>query len=934
MSTTKIINGTLSATTISGGSVYVTSVGSGTSVTNLGIDNTGRVVSGMTTNPFTGGTVTGTTIFTNGVTVNTISATTYQNLPLDVNITGGTYSDGTATFTNNNGGTFNVTGFYTGDTTTITGATNVGTGLTIFDSIIDRTININSITGDSLEKITTTLSNNTIEVGVNEPKLSLWPLVVNGNRLLDGGVSYISGLTFDVSLLNYVIDGSIYKTSSSSQVILDSGDTSFDRIDVIYADISGNTGVLTGTASTNPEKPIVDSNTQVEVTFVSVPTTASTPTINTELIYDEKVGLPTEWNFLRFGNQIFRISGDSTAQSYSGSKSISVSGLTTSGGNYSNGFILSSNTVTDTTQFATLQFAIRNMSGNSTNTYILIQFLGQTGNVLNGSNVWLYGGAPSGQYYSYLPTNTSLWQLISIPLWRFYLTNTNVYGIKFSYLVGSTVARHYIDKIELVEGLSTSPPTNNWLSIKGDSTPTISAPAPNSTLTISGGTNISSSVSGTTTVVLNLDNNINLNGITATTISATTYQNLPTDIRVTGGTYSNGIATFTNNTGGTFNVTGFITGDTYVTGLTFNNTNYNLTIGRNDGVSFTDSLSILASDLTVTGGTYNSSNGTATFTNNTGGTFNVTGFITGFTDIYVTGATYSNNTFTFTNTSGNTFQTTFNSVTGLTINGNLNVTGTTTLNTLTATTISADTITATDYENLGLPDNETIEVVNELVRIKDTVSAPTGGTRTFLGNVVVGTGFTATTISATTYQNLPDNVSGNYLPLSGGTITGSTIFQSGLTANTVTISQTPNVDSSPTYILSRNNSTGNIEFTAYSAITRNIDSFVNIGSASTINWNVSGDSANYEVTLTANTTLNITNVRNGDYGTILISQDSVGSRTITLGTINGVSGTNRHKVSSGGAGTIYLTSTPNALDAVSFVYNGTNLYWTVGNDYT
>ena len=60
------------------------------------------------------------------------------------------------------------------------------------------------------------------------------------------------------------------------------------------------------------------------------------------------------------------------------------------------------------------------------------------------------------------------------------------------------------------------------------------------------------------TVVINgvtIDNNV----ISVTTISATTYQNLPTDIRVTGGTYSNGTATFNNNTGGTFNVTGFTT---------------------------------------------------------------------------------------------------------------------------------------------------------------------------------------------------------------------------------------------------------------------------------------------------------------------------------------------------------------------------------------
>jgi hypothetical protein len=71
-----------------------------------------------------------------------------------------------------------------------------------------------------------------------------------------------------------------------------------------------------------------------------------------------------------------------------------------------------------------------------------------------------------------------------------------------------------------------------------------------------------------------------------------------TDIFVTGGTYNNttGKATFTNTTGGTFDVTGFYTG----------------------GI-----------DIYVTGGTYSA--GTATFTNTTGGTFDVTGFYTGET---------------------------------------------------------------------------------------------------------------------------------------------------------------------------------------------------------------------------------------------------------------------------------------------------------------
>jgi hypothetical protein len=116
--------------------------------------------------------------------------------------------------------------------------------------------------------------------------------------------------------------------------------------------------------------------------------------------------------------------------------------------------------------------------------------------------------------------------------------------------------------------------------------------------------------SGTTawenTKTLNGDYRIN-GALTATTISATTYQNLPTDVRVTGGTYSSstGDATFTNNTGGTFNVSGFFKP---------------------------------SDDIYVTGGTY--SNGNLTFTNKTGGTFSVL-TSTNYAAGVISGATYT-----------------------------------------------------------------------------------------------------------------------------------------------------------------------------------------------------------------------------------------------------------------------------------------------------
>ncbi len=78
---------------------------------------------------FTGGTVAGATNFTGGLTANTISATTYQNLPIDITVTGGTYSASVSTiiFRNNTGGTFNVTGITaTGGGTTFTGGTVTG----------------------------------------------------------------------------------------------------------------------------------------------------------------------------------------------------------------------------------------------------------------------------------------------------------------------------------------------------------------------------------------------------------------------------------------------------------------------------------------------------------------------------------------------------------------------------------------------------------------------------------------------------------------------------------------------------------------------------------------------------------------------------------------------------------------------------------------
>ena len=74
-------------------------------------------------------------------------------------------------------------------------------------------------------------------------------------------------------------------------------------------------------------------------------------------------------------------------------------------------------------------------------------------------------------------------------------------------------------------------------------------------------------------------------------------------------------------------------------------------------------------------------------------------------------------------------------------------------------------------------------------------------------------GLTCGTLSGcSTIQTIETNIS-NKLDKSGGTITDSLIIQSGLTGNTINISTTPTLNNSPTQILSRNASTGRIEYT-------------------------------------------------------------------------------------------------------------------------
>jgi hypothetical protein len=269
-------------------------------------------------------------------------------------------------------------------------------------------------------------------------------------------------------------------------------------------------------------------------------------------------------------------------------------------------------------------------------------------------------------------------------------------------------------------------------------------------------------------------NTVFTQGVTATTISATTYQNLPLDV--------------------------------YTTGFTFNPSNYDISVELNDGTTLTQNLGILATDVTITGGTYDPLNGSITFVNNTGGTFTVTGFITGFTDIQVTGYTYQDNTFTISDSSGNTFSTTIDTVTGLTVNGDLTVTGDTIFTQgVTATTFSASTYLGLPldvYVTGGTYSNGTILFTNNSGSTFDVSGLYTGQT-SYVNSLTTGVGLSANTTTGdiTIINTDPDQIvtlSGGTGILTGGTYPNFTI-ENTLPDQTVVLNNGSNISVTGTY---------------------------------------------------------------------------------------------------------------------------------------
>jgi hypothetical protein len=213
-----------------------------------------------------------------------------------------------------------------------------------------------------------------------------------------GIVTWISGYTYNVSPAVYYINGVRY-TSPSTNITLSAADATFDRIDVFALTTSGTAVAITGTPTSNPEKPDIDNNTQIEASFAVVEAATTQPTINQEWIYRENADWTTAVSNAS-------INPNSTNSPFAGSKDVEGTAVAnTHNITYTRGTALNISTFSN----AVLSFEIKSKASWSTNKKFTMQWFNGTTAVGNA--------IPFGdQSYGFASATTSSYFLVSIPL--------------------------------------------------------------------------------------------------------------------------------------------------------------------------------------------------------------------------------------------------------------------------------------------------------------------------------------------------------------------------------------------------------------------------------------------------------------------------------------------------------------------------------------
>ncbi|MDP4202311.1 MAG: hypothetical protein Q8861_06430 [Bacteroidota bacterium] len=202
------------------------------------------------------------------------------------------------------------------------------------------------------------------------------------------------------------------------------------------------------------------------------------------------------------------------------------------------------------------------------------------------------------------------------------------------------------------------------------------------------------------------------------------------------------------------------------------------------------------------------------------------------------------------------------------------------------------------------------------------------GSGLYGGNNNIFIGKSAAPINTTATLNNTLNIGNTIYGLNiGQSGTSATPPQIGIATKTPTFTTPSNTGSSiPTLGVD-----GTVNATNYTSPVKSL------GTTSTIAWDLSnGASATVTLGSTA-PTLSLSNLKPGMYGTLVITNGASAQSIISFSASTTASGTSipaiSNKVINGGGNKINLTTTAGAVDIACFFFDGSYLYWTIGNNY-
>ena len=256
-----------------------------------------------------------------------------------------------------------------------------------------------------------------------------------GNFLISGGgVAFTSGFQLVVSAAHYSVQNVLYD-SVQTNLTAATADPTNPRIDVVIVDNTGTVSILQGTPAADPQKPSLNPDTQLELTFYLVNAGASAINVVVVDVYHENIEWTTSVN-------AGTINPNATSNPHSGTKNIE--GTAVVNGNYIQ-FQAPAPFDVGASDTVTLWLQSKATWPNGKTLQVSVQ--------LNGTQLGVAAVIQTGNY-GFNSSNVASYQSVVIPTSIFAANGLSANQIRITCSGGSGSIGWYMDDITLQGGLA------------------------------------------------------------------------------------------------------------------------------------------------------------------------------------------------------------------------------------------------------------------------------------------------------------------------------------------------------------------------------------------------------------------------------------------------------------------------------------------------